>query len=114
MNLRPGLYSMSCVYSKLCHRDIHCPTVTKQSIAKLLYLNYKTESNPITVYTSSSGTSTASRQPVGFETKAFAIVYAMKHDYPLVHTCIIAQEFGTVVILLPSGERGNEKSDPVC
>lgn len=45
------------------------PAVTELVIAELLYLNYESESDPITMYINSSGTTTATGQMVGFETE---------------------------------------------
>jgi ATP-dependent protease ClpP protease subunit len=54
------------------------PAVTELIIAELLYLNYESTTDPITMYINSSGTSTADGQQVGFETEAFAIADVMK------------------------------------
>ena len=67
------------------------PAVTELIITELLYLNYESESDPITMYINSSGTTTATGQSVGFETEAFAIADVMKYVRPPVHTCAIGQ-----------------------
>jgi ATP-dependent Clp protease, protease subunit len=54
------------------------PAVTELIIAELLYLNYESTTDPITMYINSSGTTTADGQQVGFETEAFAIADVMK------------------------------------
>ena len=54
------------------------PAVTELIIAELLYLNYESTNDPITMYINSSGTTTADGQQVGFETEAFAIADVMK------------------------------------
>lgn len=54
------------------------PAVTELVIAELLYLNYESTTDPITMYINSSGTTTADGQQVGFETEAFAIADVMK------------------------------------
>jgi len=88
------------------------PAVTELIIAELLYLNYESEQDPITMYINSSGTSTADGQPVGFETEAFAIADVMKYVRPPVHTCAIGQAFGAAAMLLSQGKRGKRSSLP--
>lgn len=88
------------------------PAVTELIIAELLYLNYESETDPITMYINSSGTSTADGQPVGFETEAFAIADVMKYVRPPVHTCAIGQAFGAAAMLLSQGKRGKRSSLP--
>ena len=82
------------------------PAVTELIIAELLYLNYESESDTITMYINSSGTTTATGQSVGFETEAFAIADVMKYVRPPVHTCAIGQAFGVAAMLLSQGKRG--------
>jgi len=88
------------------------PAVTELIIAELLYLNYESESDPITMYINSSGTTTATGQSVGFETEAFAIADVMKYVRPPVHTCAIGQAFGAAAMLLSQGKRGMRSSLP--
>jgi len=88
------------------------PAVTELIIAELLYLNYESESDPITMYINSSGTTTANGQPVGFETEAFAIADVMKYVRPPVHTVAIGQAFGAAAMLLSQGKRGKRSSLP--
>lgn len=82
------------------------PAVTELVIAELLYLNYESTTDPITMYINSSGTSTASGQAVGFETEAFAIADVMKYVRPPVHTVALGQAFGAAAMLLSQGKRG--------
>merc|ERR1719384_2969967 len=82
------------------------PAVTELVIAELLYLNYESTSDPITMYINSSGTTTATGQAVGFETEAFAIADVMKYVRPPVHTVALGQAFGAAAMLLSQGKRG--------
>lgn len=88
------------------------PAVTELVIAELLYLNYESTTDPITMYINSSGTSTANGQPVGFETEAFAIADVMKYVRPPVHTVAIGQAFGAAAMLLSQGKRGQRYALP--
>merc|ERR1712232_1032175 len=82
------------------------PAVTELVIAELLYLNYESTSDPITMYINSSGATTANGQSVGFETEAFAIADVMKYVRPPVHTVALGQAFGAAAMLLSQGKRG--------
>lgn len=82
------------------------PAVTELIIAELLYLNYESTTDPITMYINSSGTTTANGQPVGFETEAFAVADVMKYVRPPVHTVALGQAFGAAAMLLSQGKRG--------
>jgi ATP-dependent Clp protease, protease subunit len=82
------------------------PAVTELIIAELLYLNYESTTEPITMYINSSGTTTGDGQSVGFETEAFAIADVMKYVRPPVHTVAIGQAFGAAAMLLSQGKRG--------
>jgi len=82
------------------------PAVTELVIAELLYLNYESTTDPITMYINSSGTTTAQGQSVGFETEAFAIADVMKYVRPPVHTVALGQAFGAAAMLLSQGKRG--------
>jgi len=88
------------------------PAVTELIIAELLYLNYESTTDPITMYINSSGTTTATGQQVGFETEAFAIADVMKYVRPPVHTVAIGQAFGASAMLLSQGKRGKRSSLP--
>lgn len=88
------------------------PAVTELIIAELLYLNYESTSDPITMYINSSGTTTANGQPVGFETEAFAIADVMKYVRPPVHTVALGQAFGAAAMLLSQGKRGQRYALP--
>ena len=88
------------------------PAVTELIIAELLYLNYESTTEPITMYINSSGTSTATGQPVGFETEAFAVADVMKYVRPPVHTVALGQAFGAAAMLLSQGKRGKRSSLP--
>ena len=88
------------------------PAVTELIIAELLYLNYESTSDPITMYINSSGTTTANGQPVGFETEAFAIADVMKYVRPPVHTVALGQAFGAAAMLLAQGKRGQRYALP--
>uniref|UniRef100_A0A7S3L4J0 ATP-dependent Clp protease proteolytic subunit n=1 Tax=Amphora coffeiformis TaxID=265554 RepID=A0A7S3L4J0_9STRA len=88
------------------------PAVTELVIAELLYLNYESTTEPITMYINSSGTTAANGQPVGFETEAFAIADVMKYVRPPVHTVAIGQAFGAAAMLLSQGKRGKRYALP--
>mmetsp|Transcript_17339 Transcript_17339/g.22542 ORF Transcript_17339/g.22542 Transcript_17339/m.22542 type:complete len:287 (+) Transcript_17339:184-1044(+) len=88
------------------------PAVTELIIAELLYLNYESSTDPITMYINSSGTTTANGQPVGFETEAFAIADVMKYVRPPVHTMALGQAFGAAAMLLSQGKRGHRYALP--
>jgi ATP-dependent Clp protease protease subunit len=88
------------------------PAVTELVIAELLYLNYESTSDPITMYINSSGTTTANGQSVGFETEAFAIADVMKYVRPPVHTVALGQAFGAAAMLLAQGKRGHRYALP--
>mmetsp|Transcript_12723 Transcript_12723/g.27910 ORF Transcript_12723/g.27910 Transcript_12723/m.27910 type:complete len:290 (+) Transcript_12723:172-1041(+) len=88
------------------------PAVTELIIAELLYLNYESTSDPITMYINSSGTTTANGQPVGFETEAFAVADVMKYVRPPVHTVALGQAFGAAAMLLAQGKRGQRYALP--
>lgn len=88
------------------------PAVTELVIAELLYLNYESTTDPITMYINSSGTTTATGQQVGFETEAFAIADVMKYVRPPVHTVALGQAFGAASMLLSQGQRGKRSALP--
>lgn len=88
------------------------PAVTELVIAELLYLNYESTTDPITMYINSSGTTTAQGQSVGFETEAFAIADVMKYVRPPVHTVALGQAFGAAAMLLSQGKRGQRFALP--
>ena len=88
------------------------PAVTELIIAELLYLNYESTTDEITMYINSSGTTTAAGQQVGFETEAFAIADVMKYVRPPVHTVALGQAFGAAAMLLSQGKRGKRSSLP--
>lgn len=88
------------------------PAVTELIIAELLYLNYESTTEPITMYINSSGTTTANGQSVGFETEAFAIADVMKYVRPPVHTVALGQAFGAAAMLLAQGKRGQRYALP--
>mmetsp|Transcript_25661 Transcript_25661/g.29306 ORF Transcript_25661/g.29306 Transcript_25661/m.29306 type:complete len:264 (+) Transcript_25661:60-851(+) len=88
------------------------PAVTELVIAELLYLNYESISDPITMYINSSGTTTANGQAVGFETEAFAIADVMKYVRPPVHTVALGQAFGAAAMLLSQGKKGRRFALP--
>jgi len=88
------------------------PAVTELVIAELLYLNYESTTDPITMYINSSGTTTATGQQVGFETEAFAIADVMKYVRPPVHTVALGQAFGAAAMLLSQGQRGRRSALP--
>ncbi|EJK55685.1 hypothetical protein THAOC_24554 [Thalassiosira oceanica] len=88
------------------------PAVTELVIAELLYLNYEDQNKPVTMYINSSGTTTATGQPVGFETEAFAIADVMKYIRPPVNTVAIGQAFGAAAMILSQGQKGGQGSAP--
>jgi ATP-dependent Clp protease protease subunit len=88
------------------------PAVTELIIAELLYLNYESNTDPITMYINSSGTTTSDGQAVGFETEAFAIADVMKYVRPPVHTVALGQAFGAAAMLLSQGKRGQRYALP--
>merc|ERR1711966_638133 len=88
------------------------PAVTELVIAELLYLNYESSNDPITMYINSSGTTTANGQAVGFETEAFAVADVMRYVRPPVHTVALGQAFGAAAMLLSQGKRGHRYALP--
>jgi ATP-dependent Clp protease protease subunit len=88
------------------------PAVTELIIAELLYLNYESTTDPITMYINSSGTTTPDGRSVGFETEAFAIADVMKYVRPPVHTVALGHAFGAAAMLLAQGKRGKRSALP--
>jgi len=88
------------------------PAVTELVIAELLYLNYESTVDPITMYINSPGTTTSSGESIGFETEAFAIADVMKYVRPPIHTIALGQAFGSAAMLLAHGKRGSRSSLP--
>jgi ATP-dependent Clp protease protease subunit len=88
------------------------PAVTQLIIAELLYLQYEDPEKPINIYINSTGTSSYSGEPVGFETEAFAICDTMRYIKPPVHTICIGSAMGMAAMLLSAGTKGCRASLP--
>lgn len=88
------------------------PAVTELIIAELLYLQYEDPEKPIKIYINSTGTSSYSGEPIGFETEAFAICDTMNYIKPPVHTICIGSAMGMAAMLLSAGTKGCRASLP--
>lgn len=88
------------------------PAVTELIIAELLYLQYEDPEKPIRIYINSTGTSSYSGEPVGFETEAFAICDTISYIKPPIHTICIGSAMGMAAMLLSAGTRGCRASLP--
>lgn len=88
------------------------PAVTELIIAELLYLQYEDPDKPINIYINSTGTSSYSGEPVGFETEAFAICDTIKYIKPPVNTICIGMAMGMSAMLLSAGSKGCRSSLP--
>lgn len=88
------------------------PAVTELIVAELLYLQYEDPEKPIRIYINSTGTSSYSGEPVGFETEAFAICDTIRYIKPPVHTICIGSAMGMAAMLLSSGTKGFRASLP--
>lgn len=88
------------------------PAVTELIVAELLYLNYESASQPVTLYINSPGTVNSEGRPVGFETEAFAIADTMKYIKPPVYTVCVGQAFGAAAMLLAMGHKGERMCLP--
>ena len=86
--------------------------VTKLIIAELLYLQSDDPDKPIKIYINSTGTSSYSGDPVGFETEAFAVYDTMKYIKPPIHTICIGSAMGMAAMLLSAGTKGCRASLP--
>ena len=88
------------------------PAVTELIIAELLYLQYEDPDKPIKIYINSTGTSSYSGEPIGFETEAFAICDTMRYIKPPVHTICLGAAMGMAAMLLSAGTKGCRASLP--
>jgi ATP-dependent Clp protease, protease subunit len=88
------------------------PAVTELIIAELLYLQYEDPEKPIKIYINSTGTSSYSGDPIGFETEAFAICDTMKYIKPPIHTICLGSAMGMAAMLLSAGTKGCRASLP--
>ena len=88
------------------------PAVTELIIAELLYLQSDDPDKPIKIYINSTGTSSYSGDPVGFETEAFAIYDTLRYIKPPVHTICIGSAMGMAAMLLSAGTPGCRASLP--
>jgi ATP-dependent Clp protease, protease subunit len=88
------------------------PAVTELIIAELLYLQYEDPEKPIKIYINSTGTSSYSGEPIGFETEAFAICDTMNYIKPPIHTICIGSAMGMAAMLLSAGTKGCRASLP--
>ncbi len=88
------------------------PAVTELIIAELLFLQYEDPEKPIKIYINSTGTSSYSGEPIGFETEAFAICDTIKYIKPPVHTICIGTAMGMAAMLLSAGTKGCRASLP--
>jgi ATP-dependent Clp protease, protease subunit len=86
--------------------------VTELIIAELLFLQYEDPEKPISIYINSTGTSSYTGEPIGFETEAFAICDTIKYIKPPVHTICIGSAMGTAAMLLSAGTKGCRASLP--
>lgn len=88
------------------------PVVTELIVAQLLYLQYEDPEKPIKIYINSTGTSSYSGEPVGFETEAFAICDTMNYIKPPIHTICLGSAMGMAAMLLAAGTKGYRASLP--
>lgn len=88
------------------------PAVTELIIAELLFLQYEDPDKPIKIYINSTGTSSYSGDPVGFETEAFAICDTIRYIKPPVQTICIGSAMGMAAMLLSAGTKGYRASLP--
>jgi ATP-dependent Clp protease protease subunit len=88
------------------------PAVTELIVAELLYLQYEDPEKPIKIYINSTGTSSYSGEPIGFETEAFAICDTIKYIKPPVHTICMGMAMGMAAMLLSAGTKGCRASLP--
>jgi len=88
------------------------PAVTELITAELLYLQYEDPEKPIKIYINSTGTSSYSGEPIGFETEAFAICDTMSYIKPPIHTICIGSAMGMAAMLLSAGTKGCRASLP--
>lgn len=88
------------------------PAVTELIIAELLYLQYDDPEKPINIYINSTGTSSYSGDPIGFDTEAFAICDTIKYIKPPVHTICIGSAMGMAAMLLSAGTKDCRASLP--
>lgn len=88
------------------------PAVTELIIAELLFLQYEDPEKPIKIYINSTGTSSYSGEPIGFETEAFAICDTIRYIKPPVHTICIGTAMGMAAMLLSAGSKECRASLP--
>ncbi len=88
------------------------PAVTELIIAELLFLQYEDPEKPIKIYINSTGTSSYSGEPIGFETEAFAICDTIRYIKPPVHTICLGSAMGMAAMLLSAGTKGCRASLP--
>jgi ATP-dependent Clp protease, protease subunit len=88
------------------------PAVTELIVAELLYLQSDDPDKPIKIYINSTGTSSYSGEPIGFETEAFAIYDTLKYIKPPVHTICLGSAMGMAAMLLSAGTPGCRASLP--
>ncbi|MBS3029062.1 MAG: ATP-dependent Clp protease proteolytic subunit [Dolichospermum sp. DET50] len=88
------------------------PSVTELIVAQLLYLQSDDPEKPIKIYINSTGTSSYSGEPIGFETEAFAIYDTMKYIKPPIHTICIGSAMGMAAMILSAGTKGCRASLP--
>ena len=88
------------------------PAVTELIIAELLYLQYEDPEKPLKIYINSTGTSSYSGEPIGFETEAFAICDTIRYIKPPVHTICMGSAMGMAAMLLSAGSKGCRASLP--
>jgi ATP-dependent Clp protease protease subunit len=88
------------------------PAVTELIIAELLYLQSDDPDKPIKIYINSTGTSSYSGEPIGFETEAFAIYDTLRYIKPPIHTICLGSAMGMAAMLLSAGTKGCRASLP--
>lgn len=86
--------------------------VTELIVSELLYLQYESQTKPITMYINSPGTTLEDGRPVGFETEAFAIADTMNYVSAPISTVLVGKAYGLSAMLLACGERGKRTALP--
>eukprot|EP00962_Isochrysis_galbana_P007699 scaffold2085_cov99-Isochrysis_galbana.AAC.3 len=78
--------------------------VSELIVGQLLFLQYDSTEQPITMYINSPGTTLEDGRPVGFETEAFAIADTMGYIKPQISTMLVGKAYGLAALLLASGD----------
>mmetsp|Transcript_25 Transcript_25/g.101 ORF Transcript_25/g.101 Transcript_25/m.101 type:complete len:259 (-) Transcript_25:332-1108(-) len=88
--------------------------VSELIVGQLLFLQYDSTEQPITMYINSPGTTLEDGRPVGFETEAFAIADTMGYIKPQISTMLVGKAYGLAALLLASGSKGHRTTLPYC